>query len=120
MLAEIAGWVAVEEVKGPDKERNLIYALIVFSTGAVDFELWSDYMNKKKNSALCSMWVNGSETKGQTFKHYAEGGRSRNAPGVIEVLLSNDIGIFPRNYVKRTSVHPSLFLETEHSPKRQP
>lgn len=120
VLAEIAGWVAVDEINGTDKDRGLIFASVVFLTGAVDFGLWIDYMEKKRHTPLCSMWMNGSETKGQTFKHYAEGGRFRDAPGVVDVLLSNDIGIFPRTYVRRTSVDPSLFLDTDHSPTRQP
>jgi hypothetical protein len=112
VLAEIAAWIAIDEVKGVDKDRGLIYFMAILGTAGIDLGLWSDYMDKKRNTPLCRLWVNGSMSQGQLFRRYAEGGRYAQAPGVVEVLFSNEIGIFPRTYVRRTSVDAGNFLPT--------
>jgi hypothetical protein len=112
ILAEIAGWVAVDAVKGVDKDRGLIYFFAILGTAGIDLALWSDYMDKKRNTPLCKLWVNGSMSQGQLFRRYAEGGRYAQAAGVVEVLFSNDVDFFPRTYVRRTSVNAGNFLPT--------
>ncbi len=112
VLAEIAGWVAVDAVKGVDKDRGLIYFMAILGTAGIDLALWSDYMDKKRNTPLCKLWVNGSMSQGQLFRRYAEGGLYAQAPGVVEVLFSNDVDFFPRTYVRRTSVNAGNFLPT--------
>ncbi|MFM2425914.1 MAG: hypothetical protein RL747_1458 [Bacteroidota bacterium] len=110
ILAEIGGWVAVDAVKGVDKDRGLIYFFAILGTAGIDLALWSDYMDKKRNTPLCKLWVNGSVSQGQLFRRYAEGGRYAQAPGVVEVMFSNELHFFPRTYVRRTSVDAGNFL----------
>jgi hypothetical protein len=112
ILAEIAAWIAIDEVKGVDKDRGLIYFFAILGTAGIDLALWSDYMDKKRNTPLCKLWVNGSMSQGQLFRRYAEGGLYAQAPGVVEVLFSNDVDFFPRTYVRRTSVNAGNFLPT--------
>lgn len=110
VVAEIATWAALDAAEADvyGSGKGLIGASIVFLTGATDFFLWLDYMDKKSHSPLCLMFINGSPSKGRLYKHYAEGGIAQRSKDFVEVMFS-EVNFFPRTYVRKTSVDPRYF-----------